>query len=95
MARGRWAPGDFIPGVAIGVLSRADGTYQLLSVPAGTHTLGVQRIGYRAEIPEGVLTNQDAEDEYAKGNNRQLSPAVDFPAPAHRALTRALTPTAA
>ena len=33
-----------------------------------------------ALIPEDVLTNPDAVDEYAKGSNRNLSPALSFPA---------------
>ncbi len=31
-------------------------------------------------IPHDILTNPDAEDDYAKGSNRSLSPAVGFPA---------------
>ncbi len=33
-----------------------------------------------ALIPIDILTDPDAEDEYAKGSNRSLSPAVGFPA---------------
>lgn len=33
-----------------------------------------------AVIPEGVLVDADVEDEYGKGSNRSLSPAVGFPA---------------
>ena len=33
-----------------------------------------------ALIPQDVMTNLDAEDEYSKGSNRSLSPAVGFPA---------------
>src|SRR5687768_5122460 len=38
----------FIAGSGIGVLSQQNGRYLLLNVPAGTHTLSAQRIGYRA-----------------------------------------------
>ena len=33
-----------------------------------------------ALIPQDVMTNLDAEDEYSKGSNRSLSPAMGFPA---------------
>ncbi len=33
-----------------------------------------------AVIPDDVLTDPDAEDDYAKGSNRSLSPAMGFPA---------------
>jgi Asp-tRNA(Asn)/Glu-tRNA(Gln) amidotransferase A subunit family amidase len=33
-----------------------------------------------AIIPDDVLTNPEAEDEYGKGSNRNLSPALGFPA---------------
>ena len=33
-----------------------------------------------ALIPHDVMTNLDAQDEYSKGSNRSLSPAVGFPA---------------
>ena len=33
-----------------------------------------------ALIPHDIMTNLDAEDEYSKGSNRSLSPAVGFPA---------------
>ena len=39
----------FISDLDIGVLSQANGRYLLLNVPAGTHTLTVNRIGYRVE----------------------------------------------
>ncbi|MCH2459437.1 MAG: carboxypeptidase-like regulatory domain-containing protein, partial [Gemmatimonadetes bacterium] len=37
----------FIANLDIGVLSQQNGSYLLLNVPAGSHTLTVQRIGYR------------------------------------------------
>ena len=39
----------FISDLDIGVLSQANGRYLLLNVPAGTHTVTVNRIGYRVE----------------------------------------------
>lgn len=38
-----------------------------------------------AVIPEDVLTYSDAEDDYAKGTSRALSPALGFPALSVRA----------
>ena len=37
----------FVLGPNIGTLSQADGRYLLLNVPAGTHTLRAERIGYQ------------------------------------------------
>ena len=37
----------FVLGPDIGTLSQADGRYLLLNVPAGTHTLRAERIGYQ------------------------------------------------
>jgi TonB-linked SusC/RagA family outer membrane protein len=37
----------FITGLNVGNLTTQDGRFLILNVPAGTHTLGVQRIGYR------------------------------------------------
>ena len=37
----------FISDLDIGVLSQQNGSYILLNVPAGTHTVTVRRIGYR------------------------------------------------
>src|SRR5690606_39054936 len=36
-----------IPELSVGVLTQQNGRYVLTNVPAGTHTLSVQRIGYR------------------------------------------------
>ncbi len=38
----------FIAGLDIGVLSQASGNYQLQNVPAGTHTVMAERIGYQS-----------------------------------------------
>ena len=35
----------YIPGLQIGGLSRANGRYLILNVPAGTHTVRAERIG--------------------------------------------------
>lgn len=50
----------YVEALRIGVLTRQDGSYILLGVPSGTHTVTVERIGYReasAEVsPEGGET---------------------------------------
>lgn len=46
----------FIEGLDIGSLSQADGQYLIINVPAGTHTLTVQSIGYRSESVEVTVT---------------------------------------
>ncbi len=46
----------FIEGLDIGSLSQADGQYLIINVPAGTHTLTVQSIGYRTESVEVTVT---------------------------------------
>jgi TonB-linked SusC/RagA family outer membrane protein len=38
----------FIPALDLGVLSDVNGSYNLANVPAGTHTITAQRIGFRA-----------------------------------------------
>ena len=42
----------FIAGSGIGALSQQNGRYLLLNVPAGTHTLSAERIGYQAVVAE-------------------------------------------
>jgi TonB-linked SusC/RagA family outer membrane protein len=47
----------FIEAQGLGVLTRQNGSYLLVNVPPGTHTVGVQRIGYRdatAEVTVGA-----------------------------------------
>ena len=39
----------FLEGLQLGALTRADGGFLILNVPAGTHTLSVQTLGYRTE----------------------------------------------
>ena len=39
----------FIEGLNLGALTQSNGTYTLADVPAGTHTLSVQFLGYRSE----------------------------------------------
>jgi len=54
----------FIPGTGIGMLTPEGGRYLLLSVPVGTHTLRVERIGYTSQeavvtVEEDALVQQD------------------------------------
>ncbi len=54
----------FIPGLQLGSLSRADGRFLILNVPAGTHTLRAERIGLGAveqsiTVTAGGTTNID------------------------------------
>ena len=42
----------FVAGSGIGALSQQNGRYLLLNVPAGTHTLTAQRIGYRDQTAD-------------------------------------------
>ena len=42
----------FVAGSGVGALSQQNGRYLLLNVPAGTHTLTAQRIGYRIQTAE-------------------------------------------
>ena len=42
----------FVAGSGIGALSQQNGRYLLLNVPAGTHSLTAQRIGYREQVVE-------------------------------------------
>ena len=42
----------FIPELDVGVLSQADGGYLIQNVPAGTHSVRAERIGYRTVVHE-------------------------------------------
>ena len=46
----------FIPALDVGVLSQQNGSYLLLNVPAGTHTVRVERIGYRPMTADITVT---------------------------------------
>jgi TonB-linked SusC/RagA family outer membrane protein len=46
----------FIPGSGIGALSQQNGRYLLLNLPAGSHTISAQRIGYRAASQQVTVT---------------------------------------
>ena len=46
----------FVEGLDIGTLSQGNGQYLIINVPAGTHTLTVQSIGYRSESVEVTVT---------------------------------------
>jgi TonB-linked SusC/RagA family outer membrane protein len=46
----------FIAGSGIGALSQQNGRYLLLNVPAGTHTLTAERIGYRSVTQQVTVT---------------------------------------
>src|SRR5262245_32869558 len=45
-----------IPGTGIGALTQQSGRYLLLAVPPGSHTLTVQRIGYRTVNAQITVT---------------------------------------
>src|SRR6185437_7634381 len=52
-----------IPGTGIGALSQQNGRYLLLNVPAGAHTIVVERIGYKRiqqqiNVPQGAQAIQ-------------------------------------
>ena len=46
----------FIAGSGIGALSQQNGRYLLLNVPAGTHTLTAERIGYRSVTQQATVS---------------------------------------
>lgn len=46
----------FIAALDVGVLTQQNGGYLLLNVPAGTHTVTVQRIGYRESTQQVTVT---------------------------------------
>src|SRR5688500_7138608 len=46
----------FIAGSGIGALTQQNGRYLLLNVPAGSHTLTAERIGYRATTVQLTVT---------------------------------------
>jgi outer membrane receptor for ferrienterochelin and colicins len=46
----------FIAGSGIGALSQQNGRFLLLNVPAGTHSVTAERIGYRAVTQQVVVT---------------------------------------
>ena len=48
----------FIPGLQIGTLTQANGRYLLVNVPAGTHTVRAERIGY-ATVEQEVTVAAD------------------------------------
>jgi TonB-linked SusC/RagA family outer membrane protein len=45
----------FIPGTGVGALSQQNGRYLLLNVPAGTHTITAQRIGYGSQSQQATV----------------------------------------
>ncbi|MQA92089.1 MAG: TonB-dependent receptor [Gemmatimonas sp.] len=54
----------FIPGIDQGALTDQSGRYVLIEVPAGTHTLSVQRIGYRStELAVTLVAGQSLEQD--------------------------------
>ena len=42
----------FIAGSGIGALTQQNGRYLLLNVPAGTHTVSAERIGYQSQTAQ-------------------------------------------
>src|SRR5688572_8788373 len=56
----------FIAGSGIGALSQQNGRYLLLNVPAGTHRITAERIGYRSATQEITVTaGQTAVQDFA------------------------------
>ena len=56
----------YITSLSLGALSRQNGRFLLLSVPTGTHTLSVTRIGYRTtQVQITVAANQTVEQDFA------------------------------
>jgi len=54
-----------IPELALGVITPADGTYQLQSVPAGTHTVVAERLGYqRATMDVTVVSGETVQLDF-------------------------------
>src|SRR5688500_19136586 len=46
----------FIAGSGIGALTQNNGRFLLLNVPAGTHTISAERIGYRSGTAQVAVT---------------------------------------
>ena len=54
-----------ISNLDIGVLSQSNGAYQITNVPAGTHTVTAQRLGYETvEIQVSIAAGQTAVAEF-------------------------------
>ena len=50
-----------VVGTSAGTITRDDGRYTIVSVPAGTHVVRVTRIGYAADSAVGVVVSSDAQ----------------------------------
>jgi len=56
----------FITGLPLGTLSQTNGRYILLNVPAGTHTVRVERIGYGSSTQEvTIAANQTVQLDFS------------------------------
>ncbi len=58
---GEGVPGAqvYVPGTGRGTLTGVDGRYMVLGVPAGTHEVAVQMIGYAPKTVTGVMVSGD------------------------------------
>jgi TonB-linked SusC/RagA family outer membrane protein len=68
----------FIADLDIGVLSQADGRYLIQNVPAGTHSVSAERIGYRTSVEEVTVSSGETalQDFFLSSQALQLDEVV-------------------
>ncbi len=62
----------FIPGLSLGTLTRTDGQFLMVNVPAGTHTLRAERIGMQPAEREVTVTSGGTIDVMFQLQNQAL-----------------------